>query len=405
MKYVIIPLTSLTINSDNITFNHLESICENGEKETLFLEFKAVSKCEVLNNTFKMKIYHEVLALMVQGGVIIFGISEKKGIASKDAFGVPKTCDITTWFNNLIEQRGLEGSVQFYTIEHPKEEREFLIVYVPKSSKLMRDPDTYDYWIRVIGNEGPKAIRINPEQLNQIFYTYDYVEDTINEIFYQNLRSIIYTIPYDAQILKQRVDFRDFLKDLEEKQNEDLINLILTNDVHYTITYFTKKDYSLNLTRFDFINYKTCECQAKCPINLYIHSNGVIEFRNEYFFHFICKFHSEELRIDLFLEDLKNFLFLVKYTYDHFAINEFELVLNIDPHPNAIRKIGTITRDKPLFRKAHLRIKMRCLEINSQNINNIFRSFFREMIRYINPEIITEQELSTELEKFLIPYS
>jgi len=337
---------------------------------------------------------------MVVGGVLIFGIAEDANKRTTlDHFGVPKRYQIKDWFSKLVANYGLEEYVLYYTIDHQDDPtREFLIVYVPKAPRLKRDPETYEYWIRLMGHDGPCTKRINPDQLNQIFITYDFIEDEVNDLVYGQLRRPIHfsAIPYDAQMLKQRVDLRDFLSDLEREPTESLSRLLDTKDLHYLPTYHTKSEIGRNLTRYEFRNSIMCQCHTyQINKDLRIYSNGMIEFENAAVQHHITDMrrHGKELPIAMLLKDLYYFLFFIKNMYTHFAVSEFEFLLII-PHHSMIRKIGDISHDNQIFlRRILARIKLNCLEIKDEIIHKTFSKIFGEIARCLNFKIVSRQQL------------
>ena len=68
---------------------------------------------------------------------------------------------------------------------------------------------------------------MNPEQLNRIFTTHDYVEESVNTLFYDTIQyNEILAIPYDIEMLKQRINLTDLLNDLEEGSSREFNDLM-----------------------------------------------------------------------------------------------------------------------------------------------------------------------------------
>lgn len=399
---MIIPLQKITLNTEHISYKNLKSLIDYKERETLHLEYKSVPNCETLDDSYTHKIYHSILGLMINGGLIIFGIKDdKKNRATSDEFGVPVECKIENWLSKLVNSRNLQVYIKPKLIKNKDDpSKEFLIVYVPKSYHLMRDPDTYEYWIRVISNNGPETIRMNTEQINQIFYTHDYVLDTVNSYFYQKVKStkiILSTIPYDARILKQRInDFRNFIDEMVQTNNDLLKDLLLTETVKYQMNYGTDH------TSYIFNNKINCTCgNYRIKLELWVNSNGTFDLIDYNINHFIVdNLHPPpQLRLSVLYKDLTKFLRFSKFAYDRFGINEFDLVINI-PQPRRISRINALKLDGHLFQiDVHLREKIRVLEMNQGTFRKIFVDLYEEMVRCIDKNVITEDLLRNEFKK------
>jgi len=400
-KHLILELKHTTINTTNITYKNLESICSNGEKELIELEFKRVIKKDDLNKKFSSKIYDEIQALMYSGGVLIFGIAEnKKNRACFDDFGVLKDCQIETWFKNFIRNKKVEDFLSYKVIKHPKEPREFLIVNIPKNPKWKGNPETGEFWIRLYDHKGsPKLSRLEPERLRKLFFDYEFIQDEVENVL-KSIQTLncLFTIPFDAKILKKREPLEAFLEEIEKNPIIELKNLLFTDNIQY-------QD---NGKSYSFKNNKL-KCE-RCPeysfsLNLHFDKNGSIRFFDKRITHSLLahKGVARKLNLKIIYENIQKIIALAKQYYGIFGINNFKIGFYLPHHAN-IRAIGNISLGlEKIFFKTDIKFDfdLKITKINKDTTSLVFSKLIDRMIRSLNTENVPIEVFKQEINKII----
>lgn len=393
-------------------------------EENQFLEIKSSLRYDIATKNSNRELEYEVAKsiaafMNAEGGILLIGVTDEK----RDILGLQD--DYKCLAKNKRDRDGFKlhlndilqkylGKPQLSLINvviDKYETKDLCKITVSESPEpiFLEKKNTYEFIVRM----GNQSHNLNiKDAIDYIFRHWNYIQDhhsddfvrnRIEEIFHELESKVMFAIPHDIDMLKQRVELKDFINTLEQNKPSELINLLRENpDIKIQFDpphHFQRHD--RNHTRFDLILPKNCDCRPRnMNIELRIEKEGVIIFFNQYTLHFIAEhvWHDQKnsFRVDLVLKDIKNFLLFLKYTYTHFKVQKFEFILNgkVFENVQVIRgkRAVLIDSNKKIFTKPpNIRMTFSCKSISLESINKILENYLEELARYLNRDVVTKE--------------